>query len=523
MPVNKHLKHTRLPLPLVFPLLFLCCGAIPAQAAVRLPAMLSDHGVLQREAPIHIWGWADPGEQVAISFHEQKLSTSANELGKWQVWLMPEHAGGPYTLTVAGTNTLTRGDLLVGDVWFASGQSNMEFPLLGFPGSAVMKNGAEEIASANHPEIRLLHIPNNSSPYPLEDQPATWTLCTPDTAAKFSAVAYLFGRELNQREHVPIGLIDSTWGGTPVAAWVSLDGLAADASEMPVFAARARQTDLQPDDQARIAAEKRADAAAKAAGQPPPQHDWHPDPNSWAPAGLYNAMVAPATSYSIKGAIWYQGESDAMGLRAPLYETTFPAMITDWRSHWRQGDFPFLFVQLTTFSPSSAEDWGTVREAQRRTLKLVDTAMAVTLDVGDPSNVHPSDKQTVAARLALAARATVYGEKIEFSGPIYRQSTVEGSMIRVWFDHAEGLTAKGDPQGFELAGADRRFHPATARIENNTVVVTGVEHPAFVRYAWANPGQANLYNGAGLPASTFTSEEQLTSPCPASVPGGCPQ
>jgi sialate O-acetylesterase len=500
-------------------------SASPARAAVRLPSLLSNHGVLQRDAPIHIWGWADPGEQVTVTFHAQKLSTTADPLGKWQLWLMPEHAGGPYALTVAASNTLTLQDMLVGDVWFASGQSNMEFPLLGFPGSATMQNGAQEIATATHPEIRLLHIPNNSSTYPLEDQPATWTLCTPDTAAHFSAVAYLFGRELNQREHVPIGLIDSTWGGTPVAAWVSLDALAADASEMPVFAARAQQLDRQADEQARIAAEKRTDAAAKAANQPIPQHAWHPDPASWAPAGLYNAMVAPATAYSIKGALWYQGESDSMGIRAPLYERTFPAMITDWRTHWQQGDFPFLYVQISSFTSSPAEVWGTVREAQRRTLKLVHTAMAVTLDVGDPANVHPSDKQSVAARLALAARATVYGEKIEFSGPLYRQATVEGPGMRVWFDHDEGLTSKGPLQGFELAGPDRRFHPATAHLDANTVLVTAptVEHPQFVRYAWPNAPQATLTNAAGLPGSTFTSEEQLTSPCPAAFPGGCPQ
>jgi sialate O-acetylesterase len=389
-----------------------------------------------------------------------------------------------------------------------------------------MKNGAEEIANATHPEVRLLRFERASSQYPLEDQGATWTLCTPDTAAKFSAVAYLFGRELNQREHVPIGLIDSTWGGTPVAAWVSLEGLGDDAGEMPVFAWRAQQADQNASDQARIASEKRMDDAAKAAGQPVPKHDWHPQLDSWAPAGLYNALVAPATNYTIKGAIWYQGESDAMEPRAPLYERTFPAMITDWRTHWHEGNFPFLFVQISSFTSTSAEVWGTVREAQRRTLKLANTAMAVTLDVGDPGNVHPPDKQTVAARLALAARATVYGEKIEFSGPAYREATIEGSSIRVWFDHSQGLSAKGgEPQGFELAGHDRRFHPATAHIDGQTVVVSaaGVDHPEFIRYAWANAPQANLYNDAGLPASTFTSEDSLNSPCPAAFPGGCPQ
>jgi sialate O-acetylesterase len=200
-------------------------------------------------------------------------------------------------------------------------------------------------------------------------------------------------------------------------------------------------------------------------------------------------------------------------------------MITDWRMHWHEGDFPFLFVQISSFTSTPSEFWGTVREAQRRTLKLANTAMAVTLDVGDPNNVHPPDKQTVGARLALAARAMVYGEQIEFSGPLFRQATVEGSAMRVWFDHGEGLTAKGALTAFEVAGSDRRFHPATARIDGSAVVVTAsaVEHPEFVRYAWANAPEATLYNSAGLPASTFTSEHLLTSSCPAGFPGGCPQ
>lgn len=495
-----------------------------AGAEVRLPKLLSDHGVLQREAPVHIWGWADPGEQVAVSFHAQKLATTADRLGKWSTWLLPEAAGGPYTLTVAGTNTLTVSDLLVGDVWFASGQSNMEFPLNGFPGSAPMKNGAEEIAKANHPEIRLLHISNNSSLYPLEDQPATWTACTPETAARFSAVAYLFGREINEREHVPVGLIDSTWGGTPAASWVSEEGLAADASLMPVFAAHAQQVGHQADASAAGAAEKREDAAAKAAGQEPQKHAWHPNPASWAPAQLYNGMVAPATSYSIKGVLWYQGESDSMAGRVNLYERTFADLISDWRARWQEGEFPFLYVQISSFTSTPLEKWGILRDAQRRVLKLRNTAMAVTLDVGQADNVHPADKQTVGARLALAARATVYGEAVEFSGPLFRRAAPDGANLRVYFDHAAGLKAStGKLTGFELSGSDHVFHPATARVEGDALVLTadGVQQPLWVRYAWANAPEANLVNAAGLPASTFTSEDALTLTCAPAYPGAC--
>ncbi|HEY0784610.1 MAG TPA: sialate O-acetylesterase, partial [Acidobacteriaceae bacterium] len=333
-----------------------------------------------------------------------------------------------------------------------------------------------------------------------------------------------FGREISEREHVPIGLVDSTWGGTPVASWVSLDSLGADASLMPVFAARAQMTDAQMDVPALVAKEKRDDAAARAAGQPLPKHPWHPGPASWAPAGLFNGMIAPATAYTIKGVIWYQGETDSSEIRAPLYDKVFPAMITDWRAHWHQGNFPFLYVQISSFTSVPAETWGIIREAQRRTLKLTNTAMAVSIDVGQPENVHPADKQTVAARLALAARATVYGEKIEYSGPMYRQTAPEGAGMRVWFDHAEGLRTKGAPEGFEVAGADHRFHPADAQVEGSTVLATaaGVEHPRYVRYAWANAPHANLYNAAGLPASPFISEDHMPPPCPVTYVDTCP-
>jgi sialate O-acetylesterase len=485
------------------------CGVVhTVSAEVRLPQMLSDHAVLQREAPIHIWGWAQPGEKLSVHFHDQTVSTTATDLGEWGLWLMPEHAGGPYVLTVDGSSKVTVDDLLVGDVWFASGQSNMEMPLKGFPGSAVVKDAQEEIAHANLPQVRLLHVAIKSSDVPLNDVTGTWTRCNPETAAEFSAVAYFFGREIQQREHIPVGLIDATWGGTPVDSWISLGGLAADSSLMPVFASRARFAQEQVMRTQIIDREKREDAAALAAHQPAPKHSWHPNEVSWTPAGLYNGMVAPETPYTIKGVIWYQGETDSSPERSPMYSRLFPALIADWRKQWREGNFPFLFVQISSFD-SVGEIWGTVRDAQRRTLSVAGTAMAVSLDVGDAGNVHPPDKQTVGARLALAARATVYGEKIEYSGPLYRQTTVEGPALRVWFDHAAGLKSKGaNLEAFEVAGRDGNFVPATAKIEGESVVVSSpsVAAPRFVRYAWGNATPANLYNQAGLPASTFTSE-----------------
>jgi sialate O-acetylesterase len=490
--------------------------ALPGWSEVSLPKMLSDHVVFQREQPIHIWGSAAPGEQVTVALHGQKQSATADALGQWSVFLIPEHAGGPYQLTVQATNTITLSDVLIGDVWFASGQSNMEMPLSGFPNSAVVKDSAQEIAHANQPEIRLLHIARKSADYPLFGQDASWTACTPETAASFSAVAYFFGREIQEREHVPIGLIDSSWGGTPAEAWISLDGLASDSALMPVFRVRAQMMQNQALLPALVAQEKREDAAAKQANQPAPKHPYHPNPESWAPAGLYNGMVAPEIGFAIKGVIWYQGESNAAPGQALMYSKVFPALISNWRTKWGEGNFPFLFVQISSYQ-SPVETWGIVRDAQRRSLDLVNTGMAVTLDVGNPENIHPADKQTVGHRLALAARALAYGESMEYSGPLFRQVTSEGTSLRIWFDHTtDGLSAKGGQlTGFEVAGADHHFEPATARIDGSTVIVAApeVKTPVYVRYAWANVSDANLYNGAGLPASTFTSETEPAEPC----------
>lgn len=489
----------------------LALALVPAASAeVKLPSILSDHAVLQREAPIHIWGWADPGESVTLNFRAQQRSAVADRLGHWEVYLAPEHAGGPYELRVAASNTIVLSDILIGDVWLASGQSNMEMPLEGFPEQAVLKNAAQEIATADRPNIRLLLIGRSASNYPLPDQPATWTLCTPATATKFSAVAYLFGREIEQREHTPVGLIDSTWGGTPAEAWVSLDAISADASLMPVLSFWSALADQQQDLPAVLKAEEREDAAAKQAGRPLVDHPWHPNLDSWQPAALFNAMIAPSTPFGIKGVIWYQGETNSNVGRASLYQRVFSTLITDWRRQWQQGNFPFLYVQISSFQSGPSESWGTLRDQQRRTLDLTNTAMAVSLDVGDPENVHPSDKQTVAARLALAARALAYGESVEYSGPLFRQATVDGAGMRVWFAHTGGKLVSNPPTlaGFEVAGADHHFVAAIARIDGDTVFVSSqqVAQPRFVRYAWANAPEATLFNAAGLPASTFTSE-----------------
>jgi sialate O-acetylesterase len=505
---------------LFFPALLLI--TLNASAELRLPKLWSDHAVIQRDKPIHVWGWADVGERVTATLRngsgaDETASATTDSLGHWSLYFAPRPAGGgAYTLTVSagqvGGSTMLVRDLLIGDVWLASGQSNMEMPLLGFPGSAVLKNGPQEIQAANHPEIRLLHEPKRFSDFPLQDQEATWRICTPETAASFSSVAYFFAREIQHDQKVPVGVVEADWGGTPAEAWTSLDALGSDAALMPVFAARAAEMDKQADVEAVKARYAREDAAAKAAGRVPEQHPWQPPVETWAAASLYNGMIAPVTPLAIRGVIWYQGEANSGLERAPLYHRLFSSMIGDWRRQFAQGDFPFLYAQISSYEASPEEDWGTLRDAQRRTLSVSNTAMAVTLDVGDANNVHPADKQTVGHRLALAARTRSYGEDVHHSGPLFRQATTDGSGMHVYFSGADGKLAVrgGALEGFELAGADRHFFAATAKIDADgmSVMVSSPQTaaPLYVRYGWSNAPDATLTDSAGLPASTFTSE-----------------
>ena len=500
---------------------YAACAALlatPLLAEVRLPALIADHMVIQRDRPVHVWGYADPREAVSVVFRGDTRSSVADSYGRWSVYFAPVAAGGPFEITIKASNTITVKDVLAGDIWVASGQSNMEMEVNG------VTNAKDEIAAANFPQMRLFHALNKVSPYPLEDIAAqkfgdsTWTAVTPATVARFSAVAYFFGRHLHEKLGVPIGLIESNWGGTPAEAWTSLTGLGADASLMPVFAEWGKMMDSQQAVELAGALDEKAyqesAARAKAEGKQPPARQWHWRPNmdlSWQPAGLFNAMIAPLTHLPIRGAIWYQGESNAGPERASLYEHLFETMIQDWRRAWGQGDFPFLFVQIANYKTGPDAQWPVVRDAQRRTLSLANTGMAVTVDIGDATNIHPLNKQDVGKRLALAARAISYGERIEYSGPLFRQTAPDGQTMRVWFDHTSGgLQAKGGPLvGFEVAGADRKFVPAGAQIDGDTVVVSAAEvsQPRYVRYAWKDLPECNLYNGEGLPASPFRSGE----------------
>ena len=353
------------------------------------------------------------------------------------------------------------------------------------------------------------------SEYPVENLVGEmWRECTPESAETFSAAAYHFGRLLQEKLNIPIGLIQTAWGGTPLDAWTGLGAIARDPALMPVFAEWDRM--MQEHALNLLRYERAAKDWEKLAAQLKSQHKPLPPPpekpvgpgGPFTPGGLFNAMVAPITPMAIRGVIWYQGEANGSVVRAPLYGRLFQAMITDWRRAWGIGDFPFLFVQLANYNaPDSA--WPELREGQRQALSLRNTAMAVTIDIGTPDNIHPPDKKTVGTRLALAARAVAYGETVEYSGPMLRQVTAEGAALRAWFTHAAGLTARGGKiKGFEVAGADRKYAAAEARIEGETVVVrsASVAEPLYLRYGWRDNPDCNLFNAAGLPASPFRKE-----------------
>jgi sialate O-acetylesterase len=559
--------------------------ASPLFGDVKLPAIISDHMVLQRDAKVPIWGWADPGEAVTVTAGNAKATATAGADGKWTATLDSLKASDqPIDVTIAGKNTLTLHDVLVGDVWVCSGQSNMEFQLGGGPkyGFGGTHNSADEIPKADHSTLRLFIVKKKIAFDPQTDCDGAWQASTPDTAPHFSAVGYFFGREIQDDQHVPVGMIGTYWGGTPAEAWTSLEAL----KSVPALASLAQRfedlkTNLAQKKEDYVkdtlpkweaanaqwvkeygadndAAQKKwaADAAAAtAAGQPvppkpqpakpQPRKPAPPDQNPNVPTVLTNGMIAPIVPYAIKGAIWYQGESNAGA--AQQYQTLFPTMITDWRTRWAEGDFPFFWVQLANFMApvgepvQTGDGWPGLREAQSMTLKLTNTAQAVIIDIGQANDIHPKDKTDVGHRLALAARHVAYGEDLVFSGPTYDSLKIDGDKARVTFKNiGTGLTIAAAPstqpgvpqaapadqlEGFSIAGADHKFVWATATIEPSTgsgqagdsVVVTSpdVHDPQAVRYAWANNPKANLYNKDGLPASPFRTDNWPNPPAAA--------
>lgn len=526
-----------------FPLLILLSAGL-VHADVRLPSIFSDHLVLQRDKPVAVWGKADAGEAVTVTFGNQRKEATAGADGSWKVALDALKASAePVELKVKGKNEVVLKDILVGEVWVCSGQSNMEWPV------SKALHPDQEIPAANFPQIRLFTMPNAMADARKDDTGGqlAWQLCSPDTVKGFSAVGYFFGRELNKELQVPVGLVDTTWGGTPAEAWISSQALQGDTSGARLTAAWSRF--LKTYDPAAAKAEhqkakaemvrvKTENAKPGATRQPVPA-----SPRAFInhftsasrPSVLFNAMVAPIIPYTVKGVVWYQGESNQR--RAVQYQSLLPTLIADWRTQWSD-DFSFHLVQLAGFGnnrnwpqPAGSEDpWAELQWAQLQTsLRVPKCGMAVANDLGEVKDIHPRNKQEVARRLALIALVEDYkktdGQPNGINGgPIFDKVVVAGDKISIsWSNVGGGLQARdgGELKGFIIAGEDRIWKSAKARVVGNEVHVSSEEvaNPVAVRYAWASwCPEANLINKEGFPASLFRSDDWELSTQGVDVP-----
>jgi sialate O-acetylesterase len=500
-------------------------GALAAQ--VRLPAVIGDHMVVQQDKPVAVWGWAAKGEPVTVLFNGQEKRAVAGEDGKWRVAFDPVKAGGPaLEMTVRGVKgpALSVKDILVGEVWLCSGQSNMEMSMSWLP------YPSPDALRADHPNMRLFFVPKRTADRPQDDVAAKWEPSTPEAVRVFSAVAYYFGLELHRRLGVPVGLIASAWGGTDIEPWTPPIGFASVPDVKPLLEKQAaKYADYRdalakalPAWEAWIKDSRKALAAKAILPVPPaPRLPANPYDNPQAPTTLYNGMIHALTPFAIRGAIWYQGENNRNdGL---FYEKKMEALIAGWRAVWGLGDLPFYYVQLAPYNYAYNRETPAgdvpdflrlplIWEAQRNVLRIPNTGMAVTTDITDLYDIHPANKRDVGYRLSLWARANVYGEKtLECSGPLYRSMTVEGSIVRLAFDHVGGGLVTNDGQGlkwFEIAGQDRVFYKAEAEIAGDTVVVWSprVALPKAVRMGWHQLAVPNLANTEGLPASPFRTD-----------------
>ena len=497
--------------------LFAACSA---HAEVSLPALFSDHMVLQRDTVVPVWGWAAAGEEVSVSIAGRTKNTKAGADGKWRVQLDKVSAAEPLTLTVKGKNEITVTDVLAGEVWLCSGQSNMGLTVRS------AENFEQEKAAADHPKLRMFIVTSGAATEPQEKCNGKWIVCTPETVGGFSATAYFFGRDLQAKLGAPVGLIHSSVGGTPIEAWTSLAAQRDVPEVKPIFESWEKRIATWDPAKAKAAFEKQtADypvlaEKAKAEGKPAPRKPTlpvEPTIDSHRPANLFNGKIAPLIPYAIKGAIWYQGESNSGSPAAGLaYRRQLPLLVADWRARWGQGDFPFAWVQLPDFVNASSDGWCLVREAMLQSLRLPHTGMAVTLGLGEQHNIHPVKKQEVGRRLSLWALGTVYGEKGETSGPLYAGHKINGSDVTITFTHADGLTAAGgEMKGFVIAGDDREWKPALTKIDGDKIIVSTPDGAAAaaVRYAWPSDPAWSLTNAAGLPASPFRTDDwPLTAP-----------
>jgi sialate O-acetylesterase len=484
---------------------------------VKLPSLFGSHMVLQRDQKDRVWGKADPGEEVTVKIGDQSKSTKAGDDGKWTVTLDPLPVGGPHTMTVRGKNAITLDDVLIGEVWLCSGQSNMQW-------SVSSANDADlETKTAKYPKIRLISVPQVGTQEPQDDFKGQWEVCSPSNVGQFSAVGYFFGRDLYQSLDVPIGLIDDAWGGSACEAWVRRDLLAGDEKYKPLLS-RWEQIEknvpqLQAEYEKRLAAWKEVAAQAKDEGKKPPPQPQGPDAQlkgNSRPANIYNGVLKPTIGYGLRGVIWYQGESNAS--RAYQYRDLFPLMIQSWRDEWDIGNFPFYWVQLADFKAEKSEpgdsDWAELREAQTMTMgRLPNTGEAVIIDLGEAQDIHPRNKQDVAHRLARWALARDYGVDVPYQSPTYKAMEKKGSTIVLTFDHV-GTGLKpfdvAEPRGFTIAGNDRKFSKAEAKVVgNNKVEVWSdqVADPVSVRYAWADNPVCNVYSKEGLPMTPFRTDD----------------
>jgi sialate O-acetylesterase len=460
---------------IVFALSFAALLA-PANGDVRLHGLFGDNMVLQRDCEIPVWGTAAAGEKVVVAMAGQTNTTTADAQGKWSLRLEKLPQGGPYDMIVEGNNRVEIRNVMLGEVWLCSGQSNMAMTV------ARSRDAAQEIAAADFPEIRMFRVPRVSSPEPRDDVQGNWLVCDPKTVGGFSATAFFFGRKLHKDLNVPVGLINSSVGGTPIDFWTSA------AAQETMFA----------DSEV-----KKADSSMTA-----------PVANA---GNLYNGMIAPLAPYAIRGAIWYQGERNSKQGDPYLYRFQLPALVANWRRDWKQGDFPFYWVQLPNFTapqkePSETNGWVLVREGMLEALATPNTGMAVTIDVGEERDIHPKNKQDVGLRLALWALARTYGQKVVYSGPLFKTCEIQEEKVLLTFDVAGSALATRDNEalhGFAIAGEDRKFVWAEARITGDGIEVSSPEvpRPVAVRYAWASNPVGNLVNREGLPASPFRTDD----------------
>jgi sialate O-acetylesterase len=494
-----------------------------ARADVRLPALFADHAVLQRDKPLPVWGWAEPGEKVVVKLGTESGDATAGKDGRWQVTLKPQPVSKtPLTLTVVGKNTVTVKDVLLGDVWLCSGQSNMSISLGGFLAAPGVK---DDVASADLPLVRQFGVMEHFADTPQTDVKGEWIACTQRTASRFSAVAFYFARKIHAETGVPIGVLRSAKGSTRIECWLSEDSLL-NTKELEPFARSMRES-LAKWDRDKEAALKRGVKPDSAEFPPYPFGEKVRRPRC---VTLHNGMIAPLAPFALRGAIWYQGEGNASDPKAAQeYAVRLRSLIRDWRGMFGDAELPFYVVQLPAYrepsdSPAGGEAWAHLRESQRKCLALPHTGLAVTLDIGEADDIHPKNKADVGARLARLALADTYGKKIERSGPLFRGLKMDGNKAVIEFDHVGAGLMVGRKDGrkpveevqdgklarFAIAGKDKKWVWANAVIVGDTVVCThpDVPAPVAVRYAFsANPTGANLYNRDGLPASPFRSDD----------------